>query len=273
MSGLQHPILAGISFDLTVRTTGIKRSWDSSSIARRNNVSHRHGLKEVGFFNNGSNTVQVICSSAGTKTEAVFQDTPSGHLGSHGKRKRTNSSRILNSFIGCCGSLNMAIAEGVPNMEISHLHIPLNLWEQVHLLLRDRSAGQRESGAVILGTGNSTKARIASKVLGYHELCDDRATDVFVELSEAGKLKLYSQLEREKLQLVAMVHTHPGGWVGLSPIDQANQLSSRVGFWSIVLPHFGKQPWDLDLVGFHIRQNRGWHQLAQEERALTFHLA
>ena len=119
MSGLQHPILPGISFDLTVRTTGIKRSRDSSSIARRNNLSHRHGLKEVGSFNNGSNTVQVICSSAGTKTEAAFQDTPSGHLGSHGKRKRTNSSRILNSFIGCCGSLNMAIAEGVPNMETS----------------------------------------------------------------------------------------------------------------------------------------------------------
>ena len=157
-------------------------------------------------------------------------------------------------------------------MEITHLQIPCILWDQTLSLLRDRSNGRRESGAIVLGRRNSTSQRVASKVMGYHELCDDRATEVFVELSEAGKLKLYSQLEREHLQLVAMVHTHPESWVGLSPIDQANQLSSRVGFWSIVLPHFGREPWDLDFIGFHIRQNRGWHQLSQEERLLAFHL-
>jgi proteasome lid subunit RPN8/RPN11 len=157
-------------------------------------------------------------------------------------------------------------------MEMSHLHIPRILWDQTLSLLRDRSNGRRESGAVVLGNRTSTTQRFATKVVGYHELCDDRATEVFVELSEDGKLRLYSQLEREKLQMVAMVHTHPEGWVGLSPIDQANQLSSRVGFWSIVLPHFGRQPWDLDLIGFHIRQSRGWHQLGQDERLLAFHL-
>lgn len=157
-------------------------------------------------------------------------------------------------------------------MELSHLRVPRILWEQTLSLLRDRSDGRRESGAIVLGTGNSTKQRVASSVVGYHELCDDRATEVFLEVSEAGKLRLYSQLEHNKLQLVAMIHTHPEGWVGLSQIDQANQLSSRIGFWSIVLPYFGKQPCELDLIGFHIRQREGWHQLDHQERLQTFHL-
>ncbi len=76
---------------------------------------------------------------------------------------------------------------------------------------------------------------------------------------------LYERLRDQNLRLVALIHTHPEEWVGLSAVDEENQISSRIGFWSLVVPHYGREPWHLDEIGVHERLEIGWRQLTPQE--------
>jgi len=153
---------------------------------------------------------------------------------------------------------------------MSSLTIPKALWIEILNILRLRSAGYRESGAILLGEIGPMGDRTARRAVPYHELDDDSASADYVELSEIGKYRLYRLIEQNKLRIIAMSHTHPYKWVGLSPVDQANQISSRVGFWSIVIPNFCREPWEVQHMGFHIREGRGWRQLDSKLREQLF---
>jgi len=72
--------------------------------------------------------------------------------------------------------------------------------------------------------------------------------------------------------VLALLHTHPQSWVGLSEIDQQNQLSSRVGFWSIVLPYYGHCAWNARDIGYHVRAERGWIRLHPDDVEQHFHI-
>jgi hypothetical protein len=61
------------------------------------------------------------------------------------------------------------------------------------------------------------------------------------------------------------VHTHPGDWIGLSGIDRKNQLCSRLGFWSLVVPRYSREPLALEQLGIHLQTEDGWYQLRSEE--------
>jgi len=65
--------------------------------------------------------------------------------------------------------------------------------------------------------------------------------------------------------MVAAIHTHPEDWVDLSWIDERNQLCSRLGFWSMVVPWYGHEPWRLHEMGIHIRTTQGWARLTPEQ--------
>ncbi len=81
-------------------------------------------------------------------------------------------------------------------------------------------------------------------------------------LTEAAKFRLYEELNRLQLRLIAGIHTHPADWVDLSWVDQGNQLCSKKGFWSIVIPWYGQRPWLIENMGVHIRTADGWGRLA-----------
>jgi hypothetical protein len=125
--------------------------------------------------------------------------------------------------------------------------------------LAERSAGWRESAAIWTGQLEGDDA-FASDVLFHHELCDDQAGPLFLELTERAKFDLYRRLAACKKKLVGMIHTHPEDWVELSRVDKGNQLCSRIGFWSLVVPWYGSPPWDLDAMGVHVRVDSGWYQ-------------
>lgn len=106
----------------------------------------------------------------------------------------------------------------------------------------------------------------------HHELCDDRGRALSLELTEEAKFGLYHTLAAKELKLIALIHTHPEDWVGLSPIDERNQICSRVGFYSLVVPWYGRKPWHLTSLGVHIRGNAGWLEIPanQIHRHLIF---
>src|SRR2546422_8448594 len=57
----------------------------------------------------------------------------------------------------------------------------------------------------------------------------------------------------------------PQDWVDLSQIDRENQMCSRVGFWSLVIPNYGRPPWLLTEMGIHTRTEKGWYRLTKAE--------
>lgn len=145
----------------------------------------------------------------------------------------------------------------------SRLTVPRGVLQATVFGLRERSAGWRESACVWVGAA----AGAVQRVTFHHEMADDRATALSLELPEAAKFGLYQQLAREKLRILALLHTHPEGWVDLSWIDQQNQISSRIGFLSIVLPFYGTHDWNYDEIGFHVKCDRGWRRIRGQEAA------
>ena len=146
-----------------------------------------------------------------------------------------------------------------PEVERQRLVIPASLFQLTLTRLNERSAGWRESAAIWIGQLDGNDA-VASDVLFHHELCDDGAGPLFVELTERAKFDLYRNIGASGKKLVGMIHTHPEEWVGLSESDQRNQICSRVGFWSLVAPWYGKPPWELGSMGVHVRIDSGWYQ-------------
>ena len=142
----------------------------------------------------------------------------------------------------------------------NQLIVSADLFARTLAGLQERSADYRESAAIWAGTITGGEW-YAERVFFHHDLCDDHGGPLFLELSEKAKFNLYRQLGQEKRSLVALLHTHPEKWVGLSPIDQRNQLCSRLGFWSIVIPHYAQEPHVLSEMGVHVRTNDGWYQL------------
>jgi len=144
-----------------------------------------------------------------------------------------------------------------PSLPDTRLVVPRHVLERTVVELRARSAGWRESACVWTGTRDGH----VTEVLFHHELGDDQATALSLELPEDAKFALYERLAARSESLLALLHTHPEDWVGLSWIDQRNQVSSRIGFWSIVLPYYAAKDWDEAEIGFHIRCDRGWQRI------------
>lgn len=122
----------------------------------------------------------------------------------------------------------------------------------------------RESGAVWSGSLDGSVTKV-SRVDFHHELCDDKAKALSMELSESAKFRLYEELGQEGLKLAGLVHTHPAEWVALSDVDRENQLCSRVGFWSLVIPRYAREGCRLEEIGVHLQTEDGWYELKPEE--------
>jgi len=91
-------------------------------------------------------------------------------------------------------------------------------------------------------------------------------------LTEDAKFELYEELNRLGLTLIAAVHTHPEDWVGLSWVDRKNQLSSKDGFWSLVLPWYGRTPIERLDIGVHIRRRGAWWRLTDAQISEHFRI-
>lgn len=155
-----------------------------------------------------------------------------------------------------------------PHTLAPRLIIPATLLLRTVEGLRARSNGWRESACVWTGNRDGR----VTDVLFHHELAHDRVTRLSLELPEAAKFVLYERLGKRGEALLALLHTHPDDGVDLSPVDQRNQLSSRVGFWSIVFPYYGARDWQIEETGFHVRCDRGWRRLDVTEVRERLHV-
>ena len=126
--------------------------------------------------------------------------------------------------------------------EITGVHIPLLLWRQVIAQLRRRGAGERESGAFLLGQRHGDIGRITTHIC-YDELDPGAYQSGAIAFHAVGCAALWKYCREENLQVLADVHTHPGAGVWQSPTDQQNPMLPVVGHTAIILPNFAWTPW------------------------------
>jgi proteasome lid subunit RPN8/RPN11 len=150
------------------------------------------------------------------------------------------------------------------NLVGARLEIPVAIFNETLAELQERSSGARESAAVWSGEVTENRTMV-QRVDFHHGLGDDRATALSLELSEAAKFRLYRTLGGLQLKLAALIHTHPEDWVDLSEVDRTNQISSCVGFWSLVVPNYGRPPWETEKMGIHLQTEKGWYRLDRQE--------
>lgn len=146
------------------------------------------------------------------------------------------------------------------------IHIPKVLWNLTWNGLKERSSGEVEALCIWAGKRDGNGSRV-QEVMFLDSINGVEAYPLFHRISREATAEIFKYLSSKKLQIIADVHTHPDEWVGLSKIDREHPLEYRVGFTSLVLPHFGDVEPSISGLGMHrYLGNLKWHELTIEEK-------
>jgi len=89
--------------------------------------------------------------------------------------------------------------------------------------------------------------------------------------SAVGNARVIQAINRHRVQLLAQVHGHPGEWVGHSAGDDGGAFMPYPGFYSIVVPAYGRHGLlPLSRCGVHRYEGDRFIQLSQEEVSRRF---
>ncbi|HMJ01171.1 MAG TPA: hypothetical protein VK488_15170 [Gaiellaceae bacterium] len=132
----------------------------------------------------------------------------------------------------------------------SRLRIRRELWNELIAELARRGRGRRESGAFLLADADGNRRRVVRFV--YLDDLDPTCLNGAISFRGAAYGKLWALCRRERLTVVADVHTHPGRWVDQSPTDSANPMIAEAGHVALIVPDFTQGAVDSDEVGVHL---------------------
>jgi proteasome lid subunit RPN8/RPN11 len=121
---------------------------------------------------------------------------------------------------------------------MSRLEIPVLLWWRMIQQLRKRGGGEHESGAFLLA---KTGSRRVNRFICYDDLDETALDSGIVRFHAHGFVHLWDICQREKLKVVADVHTHPAGWTGQSESDRTHPMIAQPGHIALILPHFAQR--------------------------------
>lgn len=139
--------------------------------------------------------------------------------------------------------------------------IPLLRWAGLVRTLRARGAGKRESGAFLLGRRKPHHGRVLDYRM-YDDLDPHALDSGAIDFHAAGFSTLWAYCRVNDLEVLADVHTHPGGAARQSGIDRRNPMMPIRGHVAIILPHFANiSSWSLSRAGIYEYQgNYEWQQ-------------
>jgi proteasome lid subunit RPN8/RPN11 len=116
--------------------------------------------------------------------------------------------------------------------------------------------GKRESGGFLLGR-RTPDARVIESFLPYDDVDPNALRGII--LFDGSKMDTVWELcRREGLEVVADVHTHPGGF-GQSQTDRDNPMIPEVGHIALIVPNFADAaylPGDIGI--YEYRGRRQW---------------
>lgn len=141
-------------------------------------------------------------------------------------------------------------------MKTEPLEIPLPLWQELLSELRQRGAGERESGAFLLAQIGS---RNVSSFIPYDDLDDAALSTGIITFHATGFVKLWDHCQRHGLSVVADVHTHPAEWTGQSESDRTHPMVAVKGHVALILPYYAA-PNEEPLNGASVYEYKGNHR-------------
>jgi proteasome lid subunit RPN8/RPN11 len=120
--------------------------------------------------------------------------------------------------------------------------------------LRDRGRGERESGGFLLGTYRGD-ARSVEAFLPYDTI-DPNCLKGYILFDGSRMDLVWAECRRRGLEVVADVHTHPGGY-GQSGIDRANPMIPESGHIALIIPNFANDEYLPGKIGIYEFNGRG----------------
>lgn len=131
-----------------------------------------------------------------------------------------------------------------------------NLWRSIVHELRERGRGEREAGGFLLGRRESN-TRTITAFLPYDDI-DPDALQGYILFDGSRMDVVWDECRRRNLEVVADVHTHPGGY-GQSSIDQDNPMIPERGHLALIIPNYADQLYLPGQIGIYEYQGRaGW---------------
>jgi proteasome lid subunit RPN8/RPN11 len=155
----------------------------------------------------------------------------------------------------------------VSDPAITTIRIPLLVWAKMIFQLRRRGAGKGESGAFFVGRRLGITGRVTTYIC-YDDL-DPRAIQTgAITFHAEGYAALWQYCKREKLEILADAHTHPGASVKQSGIDRRHPMMPVVGHIAIIIPNYAHTHWwSLKSVGvYEYLGNFKWRTYGDSEK-------
>jgi len=131
--------------------------------------------------------------------------------------------------------------------------ITLLRWRALLGELQRRGQKHRESGAFLLGTPTRAGQTARIKHFGFYDDLDPESLNHGgVNFHAVGYSRLWQLCEQIGMEVVADVHTHPGGTVAQSWIDAQHAMLPNVGHIALILPNFGyTSAWSMKGAGIY----------------------
>ena len=117
-------------------------------------------------------------------------------------------------------------------------------------VLQSKSDGVRESGAFLLGVDIDGRREVRL-FIPYDDLDPHSLDTGIIRFDGAGYSKLWDICEKERLQVVGDVHTHPAQ-AFFSDADRAHPMISQAGHVAIVVPDYGTGSPTVNTVGVYV---------------------
>ena len=137
--------------------------------------------------------------------------------------------------------------------------------------LRRRGDARRESGAFLLSP-RLGDGRTITRVVYLDDL-DPHCLTGTIRFDGIGYGRLWDICDRDRLRLVADVHTHPGPSVAQSSIDRDNPMLARVGHLALIIPNFARDGVKPREVGIHeYLGDEGWRSFLDRDAAQALYV-
>jgi hypothetical protein len=119
----------------------------------------------------------------------------------------------------------------------TNLKMSLGLWRKLIAELKRRGAGERESGAFLLGDAGGSRI---THFIPYDDLDPTALDSGIISFQGIGFVPLWNYCQAQKMQVLADVHTHAGRWTGQSATDSTNPMVETPGHIALIVPRFAK---------------------------------
>ncbi len=139
-----------------------------------------------------------------------------------------------------------------------HLSCTTRIWQAGLAELWKRGEGYHESGAFLLGIRTGMRRRV-ERFVYYDDLDPDCLKAGIVVFDGAYYGRLWELCRELRLEVVADVHTHPGG-VCQSMSDRQNPMIAVPGHIAIIVPNLARQAVSARELGiYEYLGNHWWH--------------